>query len=104
MCWRLPGTLQRCQHARTDSRKSSGGLVLRQLCRPRAGTPLRGPIFRRPVVMGPAFAGTTALLTDQSNSNGIAIKMLLEKVHRQCQRAVRLRLGIGLAAVAREGV
>src|SRR5262245_56708152 len=96
MCSRLPGALQRCQHARTDSRKASAatwslncslgqpevGLVLAQLCRPRT----------RP--------------SDQSNSisNGIAIKMFLEKLHRQRQRAVRLRLGIGLAAVAGEGV
>ena len=86
----------------------------------------RGPIFQRPVVMGPhrmsAIAdmrtiesrsrvnprsdarGRHSFLIDQSNSNGIAIKMLFEELDRQRQRAIRLRLGIGLAAVAREGV
>src|SRR5262245_35011963 len=73
MCSRLPGALQRCQHARTDSGKAS------------------------------AIWSYDSRFGDQSSliSNR---KMLFEELHGQRRRAVRLRLGVGLAAVAREGV
>src|SRR5262245_22362533 len=75
-----------------------------KVCRPRASG---DPYSRGRGLWVPAYAGTTTVRVDQSNSrSNIAgsAEMLLEKLHRERQRAVRLRFGIGLAAVAGEGV
>src|SRR5262245_59990389 len=68
---------------------------------------------RRPRASGDPYyrsarlRGTTTVRVDQSNSrSNIAgsAEMMLEKLHRQRECAIRLRLGIGLAAVPCERV
>src|SRR6516164_11514970 len=67
----------------------------------RRGDPVAGAHIPEPVAMGPRFRGDDF---DKSSAQTSAAEMLREKLERQRQRALSLRLRIGLAAVAREGV